>query len=222
MDVCRKVRYAVRRGLPESVGKRKIKVGHTGTLDPLATGVVVVCVGRATKLVDRLMASQKVYETTIDLSGFTPSDDAEFPPQPVEVARPPTRQAVKQALVALTGEIDQVPPVYSAVHVGGKRAYQAARAGEPVHLKAKTVRVDAIEVLDYRWPVLTLRITCGKGTYIRSIARDLGKSLGTGGYLTALRRTASGAFAVEDALGMERFDQPVRQEDLIPPDSVVG
>lgn len=220
MDVCRKVRWAVKRGLPEGVGRRKIKVGHAGTLDPLATGVVVVCVGKATKLVDRLMGSTKVYDATINLSGFTASDDAEFPPELVEVDAPPTSAAVEAALAQQVGVIQQVPPVFSAVHVDGKRAYKAARAGEEVVLKPRPVRVDAIEVLAYAWPSVEVRVTCGKGTYIRSIARDLGKSLGTGGYLTALRRTASGGYTVEDALEVERFEQPVRQGDLIALDAV--
>ena len=221
MDVCKKVRWAVRRGLSPEVGKRKVKVGHAGTLDPLATGVVVVCVGKATKLVDRLMGSTKVYEASVNLSGFTVSDDAEYEPVLVAVAVPPTREAVEQSLQQQVGLIQQVPPIFSAVHVDGKRAYKLARAGDEVKLKARAVRVDAIEVLGYDWPTLELRITCGKGTYIRSIARDLGKSLGTGGYLSGLRRTASGAFKVEDALPIERFEEVVVQGDLLPVE-VVG
>ncbi|MFI4862180.1 MAG: tRNA pseudouridine(55) synthase TruB [Phycisphaerales bacterium JB063] len=216
MDVCRKVRWAVRRGLPAELGRRKVKVGHAGTLDPLATGVVVVCVGKATKLVNRLMGSTKVYEASVNLSGFTASDDAEFEPEPVEVSAPPTREAVETALGRQVGVIQQVPPSFSAVHVDGQRAYKAARAGEAVELKARPVRVDAIELLDYDWPTLELKITCGKGTYIRSIARDLGKSLGTGGYLTGLRRTASGQFTVADATPVERFESPLLQGDLLP------
>lgn len=215
MDVCRKVRWAVKRGLPEGIGKRKVKVGHAGTLDPLATGVVVVCVGKATKLVDRLMGSTKVYDATVDLSGFTASDDAEFPPELVEVETPPTREQLEVALAQQVGVIQQVPPAFSAVHVDGKRAYKSARAGEKVVLKPRPVRVDAIVVSGYEWPSVELRVTCGKGTYIRSIARDLGKTLGTGGYLTALRRTASGQFRVEDATPIERFEVPIVQGDLI-------
>ncbi|MEM9414036.1 MAG: tRNA pseudouridine(55) synthase TruB [Planctomycetota bacterium] len=222
MDVCRKVRWAVKRGMPESMGRRKIKVGHSGTLDPLATGVVVVCVGKATKQVDRLMGSTKVYEAEVNLSGFTASDDAEFEPEPVEVATPPARDMVESALALQMGVIEQVPPAFSAVHVDGKRAYKAARAGEAVEIKPRPVRIDAIEVLDYTWPTLRLRITCGKGTYIRSIARDLGKSLGTGGYLTGLRRTASGQFKVTDAVGVERFEAPVVQGDLMSVDVIEG
>lgn len=216
MDVCRKVRWSVRRGLPAGTGRRKIKVGHAGTLDPLATGVVVVCVGKATKLVDRLMGSTKVYEAAVDLSGFTASDDAEFSPELVEVQTPPTRGVVEAALQEQVGVIQQVPPAFSAVHVDGKRAYKAARAGEEVKLKARAVRVDAVELLGYDWPRVELRITCGKGTYIRSMARDLGRSLGTGGYLTALRRTVSGQFRVADATPIERFESPIVQGDLIP------
>ncbi len=220
MDVCRKVRWAVRRGLPEGLGRRKVKVGHAGTLDPLATGVVVVCVGRATKLVNRLMGSTKVYEAGVDLSGFTASDDAEFEPERVEVETPPTRAQVEAALARQVGVIQQVPPAFSAVHVDGKRAYKSARAGESVELKPRPVRVDAIELRRYAWPTLDLRVTCGKGTYIRSIARDLGRALGTGGYLTGLRRTASGRFRVEDATPIERFESPIVQGDLIGMDGI--
>ena len=149
MDVCRKVRWAVKRGLPEGIGRRKIKVGHAGTLDPLATGVVVVCVGKATKLVDRLMGSTKVYEATINLSGFTASDDAEYPPELIEVEVPSSREDVEHALAQQVGVIQQVPPMFSAVHVDGERAYKLARAGERVEIKPRPVRVDAIEVLGY-------------------------------------------------------------------------
>ncbi|XAL99002.1 tRNA pseudouridine(55) synthase TruB [Phycisphaeraceae bacterium D3-23] len=222
MDVCRKVRWAVRRGLDPQLGKRKVKVGHAGTLDPLATGVVVVCVGKATKQVDRLMGSTKVYVAGVNLSGFTASDDAEYEPELVEVESPPTREEVEAALAQQVGVIQQVPPSFSAVHVDGKRAYKSARAGEAVKINARPVRIDAIEVVRYAWPTLELRITCGKGTYIRSIARDLGKSLGTGGYLTGLRRTASGQFRVEDATEVERFEKPVVQGDLMSVEVIEG
>ena len=221
MDVVAKVRSAVRHGLPPegryvAGRRRKIKVGHAGTLDPLATGVVIVCVGKATKIVEKLMGTAKAYEATIDLSAFTASDDAEHDRQEVAVAVPPTRQQIDAALRQQVGLVAQVPPIFSAVHVEGQRAYKAARAGQAVELKAKTVRIDAIDVLRYTWPELEVRIRCGRGTYIRSIARDLGQALGTGGYLTQLRRTAVGSYTVEQALEIDRFEQPVRQEDLLP------
>lgn len=209
MDVVRKVRNAA------SKGRGKQKVGHAGTLDPLATGVLVLCFGRATRLVDRLMGQTKVYETTIDLGAFTASDDAEMPRQEVTVPTPPTLEQIDAALAAQTGLIEQVPPDFSAVHVGGRRAYQAARKGEAVELSAKQVRIDAIDRLGYDWPRLDLRITCGKGTYIRSIARDLGGLLGTGGHLTMLRRTAIGSYTAQRAHALSRFDDGLDAADLI-------
>lgn len=210
MDVVRKVRGAASRG------RGKQKVGHAGTLDPLATGVLVLCFGRATKWVERLMAHGKVYEAAVDLSAFTASDDAEMPREEVEVDTPPTAEQIDASLLQQTGEIDQVPPDFSAVHVGGQRAYKAARKGESVELKAKRVRIDSIERLAYDWPRLELRVRCGKGTYIRSIARDLGGLLGTGGHLTGLRRTAVGPYTIERALPLDRFEQGFDEADLLP------
>lgn len=212
MDVVRKVRYAAGKGS----GRGKQKVGHAGTLDPLATGVLVVCLGRATKLVEGLMGRAKVYDAVIDLSAFTASDDAEMPRQEVAVDTPPTAEQVDAALARQTGLIEQVPPDFSAIHVDGRRAYKAARQGEAVDLKPRIVRVDAIERLAYQWPRLELRITCGRGTYIRSIARDLGGLLKTGGHLTALRRTAIGDFTIDRAFPMKRLEQGLQQPDLIP------
>lgn len=207
MDVVRKVRDAA--GF--------VKTGHGGTLDPLATGVVICCIGSATKSVDALMAMQKVYETTIDLSAFTKTDDAEAEREEVEVAEPPTEDAVRAALEAFVGEIQQVPPMYSAVHVDGKRAYKLARKGEEVALEPRTVRIDEIDVQSYDWPILKVRVTCGKGVYVRSLARDLGKALGTGGHLAGLRRTAVGPYTVDDAATAERLLQPITQFDLQDP-----
>lgn len=213
MAVVRKVRGAAGGKVK---GPKKLKVGHAGTLDPLATGVLVVCVGRATKLVDRLMGQTKVYQASIDLSAFTASDDAEMPREEVSVTQPPGVAAIDAAIALQTGVIEQVPPSFSAVHVEGKRAYKSARRGESVTLRARPVRVDSIERLAYDWPRLDVRITCGKGTYIRSIARDLGKQLGTGGHLTSLRRTASGGYRVEQAFDLTKLDRGLTQADLLP------
>jgi len=205
MDVVRRVRRAA--GF--------CKTGHGGTLDPLASGVVVCCLGRATKRVESLMAGTKVYEAVVDLSAFTSTDDREGPREEVAVASPPTRAAVEAACGGLTGWIEQRPPAYSAVHVGGQRAYKLARRGEAVALPTRRVRVDAIEVTGYGWPWLSLTITCGKGTYIRSLARDLGVKLGTGGHLASLRRTAVGRYTIEMAVGIERLEEPILQGDLL-------
>lgn len=213
MDVVKKVRWSAGGKLK---GPRKLKVGHAGTLDPLATGVLVVCLGRATRWVESLMGQRKVYQTTVDLGAFTASDDAEMPRQEVAVPTPPTAEQIDAALAEQTGWIDQVPPDFSAVHVAGQRAYQSARRGEAVQLNAKRVRIDAIDRLGYDWPRLELRITCGRGTYIRSIARDLGRRLGTGGHLTALRRTAVGPYTVDRAFAFNRLEQGLTQADLLP------
>lgn len=212
MGVCSKVRGAAGGKVK---GPKKLKVGHAGTLDPLATGVLLVCVGKATRHVDQLMGQRKVYETTIDLSAFTASDDAEMPREEVVVDRPPTAEAVDAALLAQTGLIQQVPPNFSAIHVDGQRAYKAARKGEMLDMKSREVRIDSIERLAYDWPRLELRITCGKGTYIRSIARDLGRLLGTGGHLTALRRTAVGDYTVEMAHPFEQLENGLTQGNLL-------
>ncbi|MEM6504508.1 MAG: tRNA pseudouridine(55) synthase TruB [Planctomycetota bacterium] len=213
MTVCRKVRSAAGGRVK---GPNKLKVGHAGTLDPLATGVLVVCIGKATRHVEQVMGQGKVYEAAIDLSAFTASDDGEMPREEVQVDRLPTDGQIDAALVQQTGLIEQVPPNFSAVHIDGQRAYKAARQGEPLDLKPRQVRIDAIERLAYDWPVLRLRIACGKGTYIRSIARDLGRLLHTGGHLTALRRTAVGGYTVDQAFPVDDLEKGLTQQDLLP------
>lgn len=211
MDVCRVVRLSAR------PGRGRHKVGHCGTLDPLASGVLVICIGKATKQVNRLTDQTKVYQTTIDLSAFTATDDSEEGQarEAVNVTVPPTRTQIEQALAAMTGTIMQTPPAFSAVHIGGRRAYEAARAGEAVRLGLRPVQIDGMEVLSYAFPELELRITCGKGTYIRSIARDLGKALGTGGYLKSLCRVASGPYTLAMATPIQRFETRLEQGDLM-------
>ena len=223
MDVVRHVRRAAGRGLAEldggaGGGRRKVKTGHAGTLDPLATGVVICCLGKATKQVERLMELTKVYEAAVDLTAFTTTDDREGERQEVEVSpgERPTTGDIEAALRPLAGEVDQVPPAFSAIHVKGQRAYAIARRGGAVKLGPRRVRIDAIEVLAYEWPTATIRVTCGKGTYIRSIGRDLGRALGTGGHLAALRRTAVGAYRVGDAWPIKRF------EGVLLPGEVLG
>lgn len=206
MDVVRQVRRA----------GGHCKTGHAGTLDPLATGVLICCLGKATRSVDQLMGLTKVYETDIDLSAFTNTDDAEGEREPIEVAEPPSIDAVRTALDALTGDIEQTPPAYSAIKVGGQRAYKLARRGDDVSLPSRIVRIDAIDLLEYDYPRLRLRITCGKGTYIRSMARQIGDALHTGGYLTALRRTAIGPYTIDRAVGLDALPQPIESEHLLP------
>ncbi|MEM8495191.1 MAG: tRNA pseudouridine(55) synthase TruB [Planctomycetota bacterium] len=219
MDVVRRVRRSARDGM-RAAGQeiKRVKCGHAGTLDPLATGVLVCGLGKATKLMGTVMGQTKRYVAGVSLDGFTPTDDAEGLDQlqRVTVDAPPTRTELDAALLTLTGDIQQTPPAYSAVHVDGRRAYQRVRAGEDVELEPRPVRVDRIDVLSYAFPHLELDITCGKGTYIRSLARDLGKSLNTGGYLTSLRRTAVGDFTLDEAFPIEHFETPLRAADLIP------
>lgn len=205
MDVVRRVRRAA----------GGAKTGHAGTLDPLATGVVVCCLGRATRSVGQLMETTKLYDAVVDLSAFTATDDREGEPQVVAVDVPPDEAALRAALGGFVGFVQQTPPAYSAVHVNGQRAYKLARRGEQVTLAARTVRIDAIDVLDYAWPMATLRVTCGKGTYIRSLARDLGGALGTGGHLASLRRLAVGRYDLAMAVDSQRLDKPITQADLI-------
>ncbi len=205
MDVVRAVRRAA----------GGVKTGHAGTLDPLATGVVVCCLGRAAKSVEQLMGLTKVYETTIDLSAFTSTDDREGLRLEVPCDRP-AEATVREAVQRFVGWTSQRPPTFSAVHVQGRRAYQLARKGQSFELPEKQVRIDAVELLGYAWPNLELRITCGRGTYIRSVARDLGGLLRTGGHLAALRRTRVGQYDQSQCVTQARLTQPISQADLLP------
>jgi len=211
MDVCAIVRTRFRRG----GAPKRLKVGHAGTLDPMATGVLVVLVGKATRACDRFMADRKTYETVIDFSRRSETDDAEGRTEVVDGAAA-TREDLERTLRGFVGTIQQRPPAYSAVHVGGKRAYELARAGKTVEIAPRPVVVHAIEVLDFAWPSATLRVECGKGTYIRSLARDLGAALGAGGMLTALRRTRSGEFGVECAKRLSDLPDVLTQAALMP------
>jgi tRNA pseudouridine55 synthase len=191
------------------------KVGHAGTLDPLATGVLVLCLGKATKQIDSLMATEKEYLAEVDLSVLSPSDDLETEPAPVEVVRIPTLEELRAACARFVGEIDQRPPTYSAVHVDGQRAYDLARAGKiDERPAAKRVRVDSIEIVKYEWPLVTLDVQTGKGVYIRSLARDLGEALGCGGMLRNLRRTRVGEFRVEHAMTLDAMPERIEATDL--------
>jgi tRNA pseudouridine55 synthase len=212
MDVCR----VVRRRLVLGGAPKRVKVGHGGTLDPLATGVLVVMVGKATRLCEQVMVGQKVYQTTIDLSAFSTTDDLEGEKMvPATMPKtPPSREAIEAALRTLTGEIMQRPPAYSAIKVDGQRAYDLARKGREVTLAARPVRVDAITIEQYAWPMLTLSITCGKGVYIRALARSLGEALGTGGHLIALRRTRVGQWTIEMSQRLESLPPVMSQTCL--------
>ena len=202
-----------------SIVRRKagLKAGHAGTLDPLATGVLVIGVGKATKSLDRFMKTRKGYRTEIDLSAFTATDDREGELEPVEVADPPSPDAVSSVLAEqFTGEFMQVPPDFSAKKVQGRRAYATARKGESPKLEPRPVMVHEIELEHYEWPIATVRIACEKGFYVRSLARDLGRVLGTGGHCASIRRIAVGPFTIEQAVDPDDLPAETPLDRFIP------
>ncbi len=179
---------------------RRTKIGHTGTLDPLATGVLVLCIGTATKLADRVQAMAKQYETRVRFGATSNTDDADGVVVESPAAPIPTREAIEQLLPQFVGLIEQLPPQFSALKVQGQRAYELARRGTEVALQPRPVRVDSIQLVNYEWPWLDLIIDCGKGTYVRSIARDMGERLQVGGIVQSLRRTRVGPFLAEQGV----------------------
>ena len=197
----------VRWQLCHRMGVKKLKVGHAGTLDPLATGVLLVCTGKATKRIEELQAHTKEYVATLKLGATTPSFDLEKPIDAVYPTEHITREMVEEVLTRFVGTIEQVPPVFSACKVDGSRAYDLARRGEEVELKAKTLVIDEIELLRCELPEIDIRVVCSKGTYIRALARDIGQALHSGAHLTALRRTRIGDRRVEDCLRLEEFPE---------------
>lgn len=200
-----KVRYLLCR----HIGEKKLKVGHAGTLDPLATGVLIICTGKATKQIDTLQAKTKEYVATLQLGATTPSFDLETEVDATYPTAHITEEKVKEALTRFIGRIEQVPPSYSACKVDGKRAYDLARQGKEVELKAKVLVIDEIELLDFNPTAMqaTIRVVCSKGTYIRALARDIGLALESGAHLTALRRTRIGDYKVEDCHTLDTFQQ---------------
>ena len=205
-----KVRYL----LCKRLGVKKLKVGHAGTLDPLATGVLLVCTGKATKRIEELQAHTKEYVATLRLGATTPSFDLE---KPVDAEYPTehiTREMVEETLNRFVGTIEQVPPVFSAYKVNGSRAYDLARKGEEVELKAKTLVIDEMELLRCELPEIVIRVVCSKGTYIRALARDIGVALQSGAHLTALRRTRIGTVRVEDCLKLDDFAEWLNRQTI--------
>ncbi len=205
-----KVRYL----LCKRLGVKKLKVGHAGTLDPLATGVLLVCTGKATKRIEELQAHTKEYVATLRLGATTPSFDLE---KPVDAEYPTehiTREMVEETLNRFVGTIEQVPPVFSACKVNGSRAYDLARKGEEVELKAKTLVIDELELLRCELPEIVIRVVCSKGTYIRALARDIGMALQSGAHLTALRRTRIGTVRVEDCLKLDDFAEWLNRQTI--------
>lgn len=200
--------------------RKKFKVGHAGTLDPLATGVMIVVTGRATKLIESLQAGVKEYVATIRVGATTPSFDLETEVDAVYPTEHVTEELIREALPKFTGRIEQVPPAFSACKVDGKRAYKMARKGHEVELKPKVLVIDEIEMLsfDAAEMVVTLRIVCSKGTYIRAIARDLGEALGSGAHLIGLRRTRVGEVTVDKCLSVDQAVELIRNVEITFPD----
>lgn len=196
----------VRWQLCHKLGVKKLKVGHAGTLDPLATGVLVVCTGRATKDIEKLQYQTKEYVATLCLGATTPSFDLEHPIDKTYPTSHITKDLVESVLKRFLGRIEQIPPQYSACKVDGKRAYDAARKGVEIELKPKILQIDEIELTDFCMPYVTVRVVCSKGTYIRALARDIGLALESGAHLTALRRTRVGNVRVEDCLHPSDFE----------------
>ena len=206
--------YGVRNTLSAHMGGRKIKVGHAGTLDPLATGVLLICTGRATKRIEELQQMGKEYVATLKLGATTASYDMEHPENAVFPTEHITEQLVLDTLQRFVGDIQQIPPVYSACKIEGKRSYHLARRGKEIQLKPKTLHIDEIELLKYDMPEITIRVSCGKGTYIRALARDIGIGLGSGAFLTSLRRTRVGSVRAEDCVTLDAFPAWLERQDI--------
>lgn len=213
-DAVKRLRGAVMRRM----GVKKFKVGHAGTLDPLATGVMIVCTGKATKRIEELQAGVKEYVATIRLGATTPSFDLETKIDATYPTEHIDRKLVETVLEKFVGRIEQVPPAYSACKVDGKRAYLMARKGKDVELKPKVLVIDEIELLDFKPDEITIRVVCSKGTYIRALARDIGLALESGAHLTALRRTRVGDVKIADCLTVDDAVDMIAKADVVMPD----
>jgi len=203
--------------ISKKAGVKRVKTGHAGTLDPLATGVLILCTGKATKRIEELQAHTKEYTATLQLGATTVSYDMEHEVNATYPTAHITRELIDEVLPRFQGDIQQIPPVFSACMVDGHRAYKMARKGEEVELKPKPIRIDEIEVthFDAEKMLLSIRVVCGKGTYIRSLARDIGEALGSGAYLTALRRTRVGDYRVEDCVDFDHFQEWLDQQEIV-------
>ncbi len=201
-DVVNKIRFT----LKHKLGLKKIKVGHAGTLDPLATGVLVICTGKATKTISELQTDTKEYVATIKLGATTPSYDLETEIDREYDLNNISYEIIENALNGFVGKIEQAPPVFSAIWHKGKRAYEFARKGKEIELKKREVEISKIEIKEYNLPFLTIAISCGTGTYIRSLARDIGIALDNGAFLYYLRRVKSGKFSIDDAIKTNEFE----------------
>ena len=208
--VVNKIRYHISRKL----GVKKIKVGHAGTLDPLATGVMIICTGKATKRIEEFQYHTKEYIATFQLGATTPSYDLEKEIDATYPTEHITREMVEEVLQQFKGTIEQIPPAFSACKVDGKRAYDLARKGDEVELKPKTLVIDEIELLECNLPEIKIRVVCSKGTYIRALARDIGEALQSGAHLTGLIRTRVGEVRLEDCMQVEDFPEWLEQQEI--------
>ena len=208
--VVNKIRYHISRKL----GVKKIKVGHAGTLDPLATGVMIICTGKATKRIEEFQYHTKEYIATLQLGATTPSYDLEKEIDATYPTEHITREMVEEVLQQFKGTIEQIPPAFSACKVDGKRAYDLARKGDEVELKPKTLVIDKIELLECNLPEIKIRVVCSKGTYIRALARDIGEALQSGAHLTGLIRTRVGEVRLEDCMQVEDFPEWLEQQEI--------
>ena len=206
----------VRTRISRKCGVKRVKTGHAGTLDPLATGVLILCTGKNTKEIERLQLHSKEYTATLQLGATTPSYDMEHEIDQTYPTAHITRELIEQVLAGFVGDIQQVPPAYSACKIGGDRAYDLMRKGGEVNLKAKTIHIDAIELTDFdaEKMQMSIRVECGKGTYIRSLARDIGEALHSGAYLTALCRTRLGNVRIEDCITIDDFPAWLERQEL--------
>lgn len=204
----------VRSAISKKLHVKKMKVGHAGTLDPLATGVLIVCTGKSTKLIDELQSHTKEYIATLKLGATTPSYDKETEEDAVYPTEHITKELVETVLQRFIGTIEQTPPEYSAVKINGKRAYEFARKGKSVELKPKTLVIDSIELLECNFPEIVIRVVCSKGTYIRALARDIGRELQSGAYLTGLVRTRIGEYKIDECLDPETFNEWLDSQEI--------
>ena len=206
------IRYLV----SKKIHVKRVKMGHAGTLDPLATGVLILCTGKATKQIESLQLHTKEYTATLQLGATTPSYDMEHEVDQTYPTEHITRELIERTLPQFVGDIMQVPPLFSAVMVDGHRAYKMARKGQEVELAAKPVRIDELELtsFDAEKMQMSIRVVCGKGTYIRSLARDIGEALGSGAYLTALCRTKVGDVRIEDCLTFDNFPEWLDRQEI--------
>ncbi len=209
-DLVKKVKALIEKSIRHKYNmRRRVKVGHAGTLDPLADGLMVLGTGKKTKVLESIQVDDKEYITALEFGKTTPSFDLETMFDYEYSFSYVPREELEYVLNKFTGNIDQIPPRYSAKSVGGRRAYKAARTGENLELSPSRVRIEKMEILDHQWPIVTIRVVCSKGTYIRALARDLGDELKTGAHIIGLTRTRIGNYNLKDAFSLEKFEQKI-------------